>query len=159
MYVGIVCNPVQLVRLDLYILPNTLRPLVTDNETTTTLNTKKTSPRRVVRIRHHFRFRFALAIVRPKCSARVTSSVKSGASLKTLMAEGRFQSVPFKDAVVPSLDEPISLPSNCWNNEHNRVVHVDSHSIQIQFSISHVPMVQRVCCINSRHGESLDKER
>jgi len=125
-------NLSKFVFVDPYMLPNTLRPLVTDNETMTTLNTKKTSPKRVVRIRHHFRFRFAFAIVRPKCSARVTSSVKSGASLKTLIVEGRFQSVPdFKDAVVPSLDEPISLLSNCWNNiVHNRIV----PSIHLRFN-------------------------
>lgn len=50
-------------------LPNILRPLVTDMETTTTLNIKKTSPKMVVRARHHCRLRLARAIKRPNLSA------------------------------------------------------------------------------------------
>lgn len=63
-----------------YMLPNTLRPFVTDKETMTTLKTKKTSPKKAVRALHHCRFRFAFAITRPKRSARETSSVKSKSS-------------------------------------------------------------------------------
>lgn len=101
---------------DSYMLPNTLRPLVTDNETTTTLNTKKTRPKRVVRALHHCRFRFALAIVRPKRSACVTSSVKSKSSPKPRIARRPFQSFAFNGAIVSSVDDPTSLHSSCWNN-------------------------------------------
>lgn len=97
-------------------LPNILRPLVTDNETTTTLNTKKTRPKKVVRALHHCRFRFALAIVRPKRSACVTSSVKSKSSPK-LPTVKRFQLFALNEAIVPLVvDDPMSLHTSCWNN-------------------------------------------
>lgn len=118
-------------------LPNTLRPLVTDNETTTTLNTKKTRPKRVVKALHHCRFRFALAIVRPKRSACVTSSVKSKSSPKPRTAKRRFQSFALNEAIVPSVDDPTSLHSSCWNNSIHivRLYTLACTSINIHFFI------------------------
>lgn len=98
-------------------LPKILRPLVTDIVTTMTLSKKKTSPKIVIIILHHFLRDLARAIAHSSLSARTPSNVKSIFLSNTVTSS--FQ-LCFDDSDRPIIpyDELSSLGSSCKNKNN-----------------------------------------